>query len=268
MKTNYILFLLSLFLVSCSDDDANTPPPTGPVATAPAEYLPIENGNFWIYDVENSSGDNGTDSLYVANDTIIGGNNYKKLKSGDVAYGLYSTVLNNNSIRRSGDSLLFTGTASVGLSEELPLNLNVTDFILVKESARNGEVLDTETGTIELPYEGFTIIADYKLSSIAKESLPTYTSPNGQQYSNVKKIEMHINLKVNVSMSGFSMEIMPAQDVVVSTQYYAEGIGMVHALTDMHYEFSDLSGMGGGDMPMPQSGAEHQEEVLVRHNAN
>ena len=58
---------------------------------------------------------------------------------------------------------------------------------------------------------------------------------------------------------------MPAQDVVVSTQYYAENIGVVHVVTDFEYELNDLS-QYPIELPIPEASAVHQEEVLVNYS--
>ncbi|HEU0137510.1 MAG TPA: hypothetical protein VFQ50_09475, partial [Flavobacterium sp.] len=67
--------LLTAIMFSCSSDDDNAPAPG-----ADQNYMPLAQGNNWVYDVEGAEYSE-RDSLYVANDTTISGNTYHKMKT-------------------------------------------------------------------------------------------------------------------------------------------------------------------------------------------
>lgn len=263
MKKNYyILILLGLFAVSCSNDDDTTPEEGNNPNPNPTEanYLPSTDGNYWVYNVEGTT--SGRDSLYVANDTVINGTTYKKFKTGGLPFGFYSNALNNNGVRESEGKLMVSGIPDLGIPN-LPVNIELTDFVIFDQNATSGTVLSTVSGNIPQELEGFNLSVNYALSSKAGETLASYTLPNGVVHTNVKKVEVKLNLSVTVVIPQIPipLAILPSQDVAVSTQYYADGIGMIHASTDIGYELANL----GVELPLPipQSMSEHQEEVIA-----
>jgi len=267
-KIVYAFALLAgCFMASCSGDDNNNPD-TGNASN----YLPEANGNYWVYNTTLDGTSSGRDSLYVKGDTTITSIAYKKFKTKDVATGFFSGALSNNGVRTSGSKLLVTGSASLAFSADLPLNVSITDFPFLDAAAAAGTQVGTTSGTISQDSgTGYTIVANYTLKSIADQSLNTFTAPNNATYSNVKVMKMVLNLKItaNVDFNGtiLPISIMTAQDVLTSTQYYAENIGNVNTNTVINYQLSDFSSLGA-DLPIPQTGSYTQTEVLVNHNVN
>lgn len=265
MKKTLLLFALGLFIVSCSDDDStdNTP------SVTTSAYLPLDAGNYWVYEVESTVVEaNGRDSLYVANDTVIGNKTYHKFKTLHLPTGFFTRALRNNGVRAADGKLLLSGSTTINFTEELPFSLSVEDFEIFNENAGNNEELDTETGTIEQEIMGYDVSIDYTLTSTSKNTLATYTA-GGQTYTNVKPVEMRLNIEVTVWVvieglpNPIPFTLINPSDVVVSTQYYAENIGMVHAVTDFNYELEETPGF---ELPMPETGSQHQEEFLVQYN--
>lgn len=261
-KTILLLAGLGLLTMSCSDDDNSGT--TGGNVTA---YLPLAEGNFWVYDVE-STVMNGRDSLYVANDTVIGSNTFKKIKTGALPTGFFAGALRNNGVRSADGKLFLSGTATVNFTEDLPFSVAVSNFVMFDEDAANNEVIDTESGTIEQEIEGYDVEMNYTLTARAKSELASHTV-NGETYNNVKPVEMILNVEVivNYPFEGFiiPVTIIEAQDVVVSTQYYAEGIGAIHAVADFQYQMAEVPNV---EVPLPESGDEHQEEILVNYSVD
>src|SRR5690606_24430241 len=105
----------------------------------------------------------------------------------------------------------------------------------------------------------------YTLSSETGESYSSFTTPNNEVYNIVKASVVKLNMQVQVSIPDFPLPytLLPAQDVVVSTQYYAENIGMIHTSTNTQYTLNSLPGF---ELPIPQSYSEHQEETLSSFN--
>ncbi|OIQ15349.1 MAG: hypothetical protein BM557_11580 [Flavobacterium sp. MedPE-SWcel] len=264
MRNKLLLVGLSLFVLSCSSDDSTEP------IESTSDFLPLTDANYWDYNVESSVAEgNGSDHLYISGDVVIDSNTYKKFETENTAYGFFSNILGDNAIRKADDKILLTGSTSVDFFEDIPFSVDVADFIIFKENTTNNQVLGTLTGVFEQEYEGYPIEFNYTLTSTAKESLTAYTV-DGDEYTNVKSMELKLSITavVNVDLGGISVPvtIMPQQDVVTSTQYYAENIGVVHVSTDLGYELSDLSAYPI-TIPIPESADIHQEEILTTYVA-
>ena len=74
-------------------------------------------------------------------------------------------------------------------------------------------------------------ILNYSLQSYGGESFTTFTSPNGDAYDNVKstKIKLNVSVTTEQTVGGFTFPItvLAPQDLIISTLYTAEGIGVV-----------------------------------------
>ena len=128
MKKNLIFLALTITtLFSCSSDDSSNGSPSV------INYFPLTTGNYWTYDVT-TAGQSITnrDSLFVANDTVIGSKTYKKMKTLTIANGFFTNTLRNNGLRKEDDAIYLTGDAGLNLGDILPIDLSVSDFIIFK----------------------------------------------------------------------------------------------------------------------------------------
>jgi len=260
MKKTFLLIALGLFIVSCSnDDDSNNNDNTS------TSYFPSNEGNYWVYDV-NSDIMDGRDSLYIANDTLINSDTYQKLETKNLPFGFFSNSLRNNAVKDSGGKIFVTGAVGFNISEDIPLSLPINNFVVFDQNAANNQELGTISGTMEQEIEGYTLEFSYSLTSKAKADIPTFTSGT-ETYTNIKPVEITVNLSINVKTEFAGLPItfplMTSQNVVVSTQYYAPEIGVVKTITDLSYELTQIPNI---ELPIPQSGSEHQEEILVDYS--
>lgn len=260
-KTILLTFLcVSSLFISCSNDDENG-------NGADNFTIPLTNGNYWTYDVD-SEGAFTRDSLYIFGDVVLNTKTYKKFQTrDDVATGFYSSSLRNNGVRKSNSKLLLSGDLSLASGQNLPINFDLTldDFVIFNSSASNNQALNSSavTGIIEETYNGFPLTINYSLQSYGGESFSTFTSPNGDSYSNVKSTKIKLNVSVNSEQTfgGFTIPIvvLSPQDLIVSTIYTAEGIGVVYVNTDTSYTInSDLATEFG----IPATGTQNQKEYL------
>lgn len=257
------LSLLALFvfisLSSCSDDEGNNTPMSS--------FLPLTATSAWVYDVFLENQKIGRDSLYVNGETAINGKTYQKLSTASTPTGFYTTTLNNNNVRKEGDVLLLSGTTGLALAEFFPVNVEVTDFVIFKENSANNSQLDAISGVVEQEIQGLPLKIDYNLTSNFKESLASFNVPGKETYPNVKVIQLVANLKVTtvytlpVINTPVTITILNPQNVIVSTQYYAEGVGMIYSKTDVNFELNDFSQFDV-DLPIPQEGSSTIEEFL------
>lgn len=252
--------LLFVGLTSCSSSDDST---NGNLTT----FLPLTETSSWVYDVNLDASEIGRDSLYVSGETTLNGKTYKQMKVKDVPAGFYTNSLNNNNVRVSGSKILLSGSTGIALADILPINIDVTDFIIFKEDASNNAQLDAISGAITQDLQGIPIKIDYTLKSTFKESLSSFTVPGKETYSNVKVVKLVANLKVGTEIEipgttiSLPFSILDSQDVIVSTHYYADGVGMIYAKTAINYTLNDFS-QAGFALPIPQEGDSTVEEFL------
>lgn len=265
MKTKiFLAAILSSMFLSCSSDDS-----TGGDNTPSNFEIPLADGKFWTYDVKVLDQEGQSrDSLYIAGDSLIGGVTYKRFEVRDnIATGFYSSSLRNNGVRESDNKLLLTGDLSLAPSEQLPieLDLTLTDFIIFQKNATNGQVLSTKTGVIQQDFNGFPLTINYTLKSVGGESLPNFTSPNGDNYTTVISSKVILTASITTTISGIPVPItvLNSQDVLVSTQYVADGIGVVHTNTVTSYTISEAM---ADEIGIPASGSQTQQEFLDTHN--
>lgn len=266
-----LLIILGVTLFSCSTNEDETIPTNQVNETSDfTDALPLNNGNYWTYDVEGTT--STRDSLYISGDTIIAPNTYKKFKNKDnVATGFYCTSVNNNGVRKSGGKLLLSGDFSFGQGTTLPvgLDLNLVDFIIFKEYATLGEVLSEKTGSFVQDFNGTPLTITYTLKSVGGENFASYTSPNNDVYTNVKSTKVILNLKVTTTqvISGipFTVTILQPQDVVMSTQYISKSIGVVYTKTITTY---NLDATVAGQLGIPANNTQTQEEFLDTYLVN
>ena len=228
-------------------------------------YMPLEIGNYWKYNVSNDGTATGQDSLYVANDTLVGTITYKKMKTLNQPIGFFSNSLNNNGLRKDGSMLKVNGNASIA-GIPIPIEIPLNDFVIFKETASNNQELSSTSGTLEQTVSTYPLKIDYTMKSISVETLASFTTPapDNKTYTDVKKVKTIMNIKVTTVLSGiFTVTLIAPQDVVISEQYYSKNLGMVYANTVTSYHFEDLSALPVPvTLPFPESGTQTQEEFL------
>lgn len=263
MKLNFLYTVLFLALfASCSNDEEN------PIGTS-ANYFPLTSGNFWTYDVQGQT--TGRDSLYVAGDTIIEDSDFKKMKSQFLPFGFFTNSLAENGLKINGSKVVLSGGLNFDLGTGLPLNLTVSNFTVLDENASANAQLSTTTGTFSQTFDTFPLTFNYTLKSVADGSLPTFTSPDGTVYTDVKKTKIVLTLKITTTTTipgtpfPVTLNLLDQQDVITATQYYSKDIGMVYNNTAITYEFNPQL---ADFLPIPASGNQTQEEFLDVYEVN
>lgn len=254
--------MLGLSIFACSNDNEGSSNTTETSDFTNA--LPLNNGNYWTYDVVGNT--TTRDSLYISGDTLIPPHTYKKFKNrNNIATGFYCTSVNNNGVRKDGGKLLLSGDFSFGQSATLPvgLDLNLVDFIIFKEYATNGEVLNEKTGSFQQNFNGTPLTIEYKLKSVGGENFASFTSPDGDIFPNVKSTKVILNLKVTTTQvfAGIpvTITVLQPQDVVTSTQYLSKNIGVVYTNTLTTYTVDSTIATQLG---IPPTNTQTQEEFL------
>ena len=264
MKKVIWLLALVVSVSACSNDDSN--PAAG---DSMVNYYPLKSGNTWKYSVTNDLSTT-EDILTVGGQTSIAGKSYFTMQAENVPTGFFTTTVNQKSLRNDNNTLLMTGTLDFDFGEVLPVNLELNDFILVKSSAVNAELLSTVSGTMTQNLNDIPLTVNYTLSTTNQTSMPTYTS-QGEVYTDVKVVKFALNMKVvaTLSFGGFplNLTVLESQDVISSIQYYAKDKGMVHAETTISYNLQDLSNFPI-EIPIPQSQTIISNEFLIDYSVN
>lgn len=281
MKTKLILAsLFAILLTSCSHNSSSSNEEEDLSDGIPTVYMPLKINNFWKYNV--SSTYNGTvtpskDSLYVSNDTLINSITNKKMKSvgqdpSGPATGFYSSIIHNNSVRIDGARLKLTGIVNLPTLISDPITINLNDFTIFKENAAAGIELSSVSGDFSRTIETYLLNFNYTFKSVSDENLASYTT-NGQIYTNIKKTKLVLNLTVTyptvIGGIATSLTVLPAQDIIVTTQYYAKNIGVIYNDTTIQYALNPAAA-SSLNLPstVPVSGNLTQQESVTTYQLN
>ncbi|TXI66564.1 MAG: hypothetical protein E6Q46_04895 [Flavobacterium sp.] len=267
MKKSILLTILcsSILFLSCSSDDENGNNGTN-------FEIPLNNNNYWTYDVD-SEGTLSRDSLYISGDVVFNTKTYKKFQTkDDAATGFYSSSLRNNGVRKSDSKLLLSGDLSLAPGQNLPINLDLSldDFVIFNSNASNNQALNNSavTGSINETVNGYPLTINYSLQSYGGETLSTFAT-NDVTYSNVKstKIKLNVSITTVITVLGSPQTItaLAAQDVLVSTQYLADGIGVVYTNTVSSYNINSFI---ADEFGVPSTNTQTQEEFLDTYLVN
>lgn len=248
-KITYLL--LALFIASCSssDDDGGTP------IEELFNYFPLNAGTYWTYINESDQGST-RDSLYVAGIEETNGVNYTVLGTELPVTGFMTSLLSESLVRTTDTKLILNGELGTPPVDGFPeITIPLNDVVLYDVEAGNGELLSEVVGEIEQDVNGIPVVIGFAISSVQGETLE-----NGYgDFTNVNVLTSKI--KVNLSIAAeieivpgttISIPILVAQDVVDTTNYFADGVGLINSDTLIEYELEDLSGLGI-DLPIPSS---------------
>lgn len=271
----FILPIITLvFLVSCSSDETlsdNTDPGDPAVE---GNYFPSATGNYWKYDVsttDNITNDNITsqDSLYVISQTIT--TLMLDVNNGLPANGPIIGLLSSGTLTKSNTTLSIDGVLEIpaDISDLIDFDIALSNFVLYNTEASNNTQLAYNENTITQDFNGFPLTITYQLTSTAlgfSDSL----SLNGITYSNVVSSKIKLNLSVstviNVAGINFPLTILAPQDLLVSTNYYTNGIGLVQADSSTNYQISATAitalETAGITLPIPASGSTTIDQVI------
>lgn len=254
----FIPCLLLIIFCSCSSEDNSS-------SQAEPFNLSLNNGSYWTYNV---SGQNGTtrDSLYISNDTLINSKTYKKFKTKDIPTGFYSSSINNNGVRIDNNKLLLSGSLDVGANQGLPSNITIEmdDFVIFNASSSVGSNLDSQSGTIQENVNGYPITIHYTLKSKAGNSYDEYSVEN-ETYSNVKSTIITLEMSVTAVYGGFTITALNTQEVLNSTQFIAENIGVIKTNSTFSYSMDPFI---AGELGIPETATQNQEEILDTYLIN
>jgi hypothetical protein len=230
-------------------------------------YFPQNIGNHWIYDVQ-GEGFSGEDYLYVNGETTENGTIYKTFATQNTPTGFYSTLLTSGKLSTVNSITSYTGTINIGemLGGMEDLTFDLTNFVILDAEASQGNLLSSESGAIYQDLGEYALEVEYNLFSTSEGSLELFVLENGSNYNDVKISSLTLSLKVNFVITFMGIQIpytiLNTQEVISSSQYYANNIGMIFADTQIEYHLEEIPDIGI-EIPVPENYQYNLQEILT-----
>ncbi len=259
MKTPYLfLLLLTVTLFSCNTDDASTDDAQQRVP----EFYPITANTYWTYNNQNEQAGSSRDSLYVANEETQNGNLYVNLDARTPASAFMTQFLSNNLIRTTETQLFIDGTLGSPIEGLPDISLPLSDLKLYDTTVDinvNPE-LDISTGTITQDIMEIPITINYGITSTMLDTPETSTQETPQVASQLS-VSMEIIAMVPVGPITIPLTVMQAQEVLVATNIYTDGIGLTSSAVLIEFTLEDLSA-AGVELPFPESNSTFSTQAI------
>lgn len=243
-------FLLSIAIISCSEDDSNNDS-----QESIPNHFPLTLGNSWTYNNEALYQDgnvfNSQETITVESTTEEQGVTYYSLDS-DASIneqGFFTEILTNGSLIVADNQLIYNGEISIDVSnfgldlDNLSVPLN--NIIVFDAEANSGDLLteanDVITQNVNLPQVGlvpFTV--EYNLSTIQNNFLNSYTL-NEEEFQDIITADINVNLEIMVGEPPLAFTILESHDAIQITNYYANNIGLIKSETSINYNFEEVN---------------------------
>lgn len=236
--------LLILLIISCSSSDDNQIIDSVPETY---DYFPLSVDSYWIYENQNSEQENTRDSVYISEIEVINNINYYKFSAMPPVSGFMTSLLSQSSLNSNDDELILNGQFGTPPIEGFPeISIPLVDLIMYDLNESNGTLLSVISGDIEEVIEEIPIKINYEINTIQGE---TYEDGYGNfTSSSVLSSMININLSIIAEFEVFGtvleIPILQPQDVIKTTNYFADGIGMIYSVTLVEYQLEDLSILG------------------------
>lgn len=168
----------------------------------------------------------------------------------------------NNGLRRDGNYIRLTGNIDVNQNQNLPFNLNIAvqDFIIFDSGADAGIQIDSKSGTLQETVNAIVLNINYTLISKSGENYTSWISPNGKNYNKVKSNQIIMKMSITTPIGGIQLPVLTEQEVLVSNQFFAENIGMVHTNSNFSYTINQTF---ANQLSIPATATQTQNEFLT-----
>jgi hypothetical protein len=283
MKSRLIAISACCFLLNCENEplgsstDMNNNPGTS------ENFVP--SSGYWVYDVNSISefdsemNFTATDSVYVDEEF----EDYFSLSVNDdgLANGSMNMILTNGNLYNSPRKLVYDG--SITLPENLA-NLGLDNFILnnitlVDLDAENEAFMyfqdETITNTFDIQDIELPIDLSYEIFT-SKTNYHDSININGDEYLNVFEGKFVFSLSVTgtFTLFGFpqTVSILEPQNIITTSYYYVESIGLVRAESEQGFELSSelssILSLLGVEIEIPTSFSIQNVEQLAEFELN
>ena len=236
------------------------------------DYFPLTVGSFWNYDNQVTEQQESTrDSLYVSGRETIDNINYYQLNALEPVAGFMINLLSQSSLNTNEYALLLNGEFGTPPVEGFPeISIPLVDLIIYDLDENNGSLLSEFSGEIQEVIEEIPVKIGYTITTVQGEifedGFGDYTN------SNVLSSKININLSIvaeyEILGTILDLPILQSQDVIRTTNYFADGIGMIYSDTQVEYELEDLSILEtlGITLPFPSEDSSNSSQNLDTYN--
>lgn len=247
MKKISLLFAL-LLLIGCSSDDE-----TSNEIETPTNYFPLVVDNEWNFSnttEEETETSSNNETLNVEAEIPIENTTKFQLSSTtDEANFSITSILSSGLVYKENGKMFLTGNLNFNLEEgdNLPdFEIDFEDLVVYDETAFPGSILYNLDEGITLPeFNNITLSATVQIQSTSLGSMESL-EVSGITYDNV--ISSSIIVKIGVTATAIvpplpipiTVGILDNQEVVVSTNYFANQVGLIKSETSINVEFNDF----------------------------
>lgn len=255
MKLTYlytIIFIVTLF--SCDSDDTSTDDGEEEAEGQTDQvFFPLTAGSYWTYTNQDEQLGASRDSLFVAGTQMENGNLFTNLDAEVPASAFMSQFLSDNIIRTTNTQLLIDGALGSPIEGLTDITLPLNDFLLYNTTTdiTVDPVLDNSAGSITQEIMEVPIDINYSITSIMLAT-PSTSTESAPQIASQLIVNMEIIAMVPVGPITVPFTVMQAQDVLIATNIYTDGIGLTNSQVLIEYALEDLSPLGV-ELPFPES---------------
>jgi len=233
------VFILSIFLISCSSDDVD-------IQNATKNYLPIDVGHEWTYErvaTINGESDSGTDVTTMTGTTTIDGISYTEWDNVNYLFGFSNSIFTN----KEGDVTFFKiPDIDLGFGEAISLE----PFAMIDDNSSAGTTLasiDLEQQFAAIPIDtlGFagtiTPVIFLEASSVHATRFDNVTLNGTDEYEDVYKNEssffVQVDLVADLTYEGFPLQLthtwLPMQEYAVLETWFVHDIGLARSVVEI-----------------------------------
>jgi hypothetical protein len=246
--------LLSFLIISCSSSDDNG----GTPIIENFDYFPLTMGSNWTYNNEDTEQDPTRDSLYVSSIEVINGFDHSEFSALNPVSGFMTNVLSQSMLRTTDNELILNGVLGTPPVEGFPeIAIPLIDVIIYDMNKSNGSLLSEVTGEIEEVIEDIPLKIGYNIRTIQGEIMDDGYGIYTDSSVLTSKIIVNLSIFAGIELipgTIIEIPILQPQDVITSTNYFADGIGVIFCDTQIEYQLEDLSALGI-ELPIPTEGS-------------
>ncbi|WP_335966124.1 hypothetical protein [Galbibacter sp. PAP.153] len=235
-----------VFYCSCSSSESISEELLAEIGSE--NYFPLEKNNHWTYNIEAET--SAKDSVWVEKDSLIEGEIYYQAKGNTQKKGFFTNLISSSLVVKSKNKLFLDGN----ISQLIPgLEIPVHNLVLLDIKSPLGGELYTNSGISTYEYNKYILHIEYTVSTKTEAVLNDYTLFD-ETYNNVIKTSLTVNIKgiLTTDVDGYELTIpvIKDQDAIISTQYFAPGIGLIYNEAAIAYQLSNLDQLEG-KLPFP-----------------
>ena len=234
-------------------------------------YFPLTVESYWTYNNQDSEQENTRDSLFISGTEIIENSTYYQFNALEPVAGFMTNLLSQSSLYANDHELLLNGEFGTPPVEGFPeISIPLVDLIMYDLDENNNSLLSEFSGEIIQVIENIPIKIGYTITTVQGEifedGFGDYTNSN--VLSSKIKINLSIVAEYEIFGTVLDLPILQSQDVIRTTNYFADGIGMIYSDTQVEYELEDLSILEtlGITLPFPSEDSSNSSQNLDTYN--